>query len=43
MAKGYPNVPYFQIPDIQNDYKGVKNAHVLHNFTDGPVEDTEGS
>ena len=43
MAKGYPYVPYFQISDIQNDYKGVKNPHVLHAFTNGAVEDTESS
>ena len=43
MAKKCPNVPLFQISAIKNYYKGVKNPHVLHDFTDGAVEDTEGS
>ena len=43
MAKICPNAPLFQISDILNYYKGVKNPHVLHDVPDKAVEDTEGS
>ena len=32
----------FQISAFLNNYKCIKNTHVLHDLTCGAVEDTEG-
>ena len=43
MAKRCTNLPQFQMSAIQNSYRDGKNPCVLNDFTDGAVENPEGS